>query len=119
MLSTYGVATKPSSIFPCSSVPLRLLKRLSIRHSSSSTSALAYKALHRRSPLPLPISEASPTWSAPAAVSSILYETPLPSTHPPKRHILNCLVQNEPGVLSRISGILAARNFNIDSLVVC
>lgn len=38
---------------------------------------------------------------------------------PPKRHILNCLVQNEPGVLSRLSGILAARGFNIDSLVVC
>lgn len=52
-------------------------------------------------------------------MSSILYETPLPASTPPKRHILNCLVQNEPGVLSRISGILAARGFNIDSLVVC
>ncbi|KAK2743594.1 acetolactate synthase, regulatory subunit [Onygenales sp. PD_40] len=89
-----------------------------VRPSSSSTAALAYKALHRRSPLPLPVSD-SPTWSAPAAVSSILYETPVPSTKPPKRHVLNCLVQNEPGVLSRISGILAARGFNIDSLVVC
>jgi acetolactate synthase-1/3 small subunit len=28
-------------------------------------------------------------------------------------------VQNEPGVLSRVSCILAARGFNIDSLVVC
>lgn len=87
--------------------------------STNSTSALAYKALHRRSPLPLPVSDTVPSYGAAAAVSSILYETPLLSKAPPKKHILNCLVQNEPGVLSRISGILAARGFNIDSLVVC
>ncbi|KAF3069383.1 hypothetical protein TsFJ059_007764 [Trichoderma semiorbis] len=94
--------------------------RTTVRHSSSSssTSAIAYKALRRRS-APLPTTDSPPAWSAQAAVSNILYEMPTPSMAPPKRHILNCLVQNEPGVLSRLSGILAARGFNIDSLVVC
>ncbi|KAK3613223.1 acetolactate synthase, regulatory subunit, partial [Elasticomyces elasticus] len=74
------------------------------RHqSSSSTGAMAYKALHHRFVSPLPSSDAqfSSSVSPAAAVSSILYETPLPSSAPSNRHVLNCLVQNEPGVLSR------------------
>ncbi len=35
-----------------------------------------------------------------------------------KKHILSVLVQNKPGVLAHISGMFAARGYNIDSLVV-
>jgi acetolactate synthase-1/3 small subunit len=85
----------------------------------SSISALAYKVLHRNTKQPpLPTIE-TPNWSTKAAISSILYETPEPRPVKGKTHVLNCLVQNEPGVLSRVSGTLAARGFNIDSLVVC
>ena len=34
------------------------------------------------------------------------------------RHVLSALVQNQPGVLAHISGMLASRAFNIDSLPV-
>ncbi|CAH2354962.1 acetolactate synthase small subunit, mitochondrial [[Candida] railenensis] len=102
-----------------SMLPLRLVRQKSSSTGSSSTSAMAYKSLHRNQKRPpLPTFE-TPNWSADAAVSSILYETPVASKAPRKQHVLNCLVQNEPGVLSSVSGTLAARGFNIDSLVVC
>ena len=34
------------------------------------------------------------------------------------RHVLSAIVQNVPGVLARISGMLASRGYNIDSLAV-
>ena len=34
------------------------------------------------------------------------------------RHVISALVQNQPGVLSQISGMFSARGYNIDSLVV-
>ncbi|MDY7009318.1 MAG: acetolactate synthase small subunit [Planctomycetota bacterium] len=34
------------------------------------------------------------------------------------KHVITALVQNQPGVLSHVAGMFAARGFNIDSLVV-
>ena len=43
----------------------------------------------------------------------------MPRRFPPAmRHVLSATVQNVPGVLSHISGMLASRGYNIDSLAV-
>jgi len=35
-----------------------------------------------------------------------------------EKHTLSCLVENQFGVLARVSGLISARGFNIDSLTV-
>ena len=34
------------------------------------------------------------------------------------RHVLSALVENKPGVLSRVTGLISRRGFNIESLSV-
>src|SRR3712207_4798224 len=38
--------------------------------------------------------------------------------HTGRKHILSILVENKPGVLTRIAGLFARRGFNIDTLTV-
>jgi acetolactate synthase I/III small subunit len=40
------------------------------------------------------------------------------SIHTGRKHVLSILVENKPGVLSRIAGLFARRGFNIDTLAV-
>ena len=35
-----------------------------------------------------------------------------------ERHVLNVIVDNEPGILAKITGMFTARGYNIDSLTV-
>ena len=42
----------------------------------------------------------------------------LPGSGETRRHVLVAIVLNKPGVLNRVSSLMRARNFNIDSLAV-
>jgi acetolactate synthase regulatory subunit len=113
------VANSTRSVIPrlVPSLPIATCHRYqSTSASTTPTSGLSFKKAkrhHRQLPF---VQTVQP--SAEEAVNNILYNTPGPSSGPETRHILSCLVRNEPGVLSRVSGVLAARGFNIDSLVV-
>ncbi|KAI9314229.1 small subunit of acetolactate synthase-domain-containing protein [Dichotomocladium elegans] len=56
------------------------------------------------------------TPSVEQAVYNIIHNTPQ-APMKSSRQILSCLAHNEPGVITRVSGILQSRGFNIESFV--
>ena len=61
--------------------------------------------------VPAGAAEAAPVHVAPPARA-------LPGSGEQRRHVLVAVVLNKPGVLNRVSSLMRARNFNIDSLAV-
>lgn len=62
------------------------------------------------------------TSSAPAGAAAPAHAAPPPRALPgggaTRRHVLVAIVLDKPGVLNRVSSLMRARNFNIDSLAV-
>ncbi|KAJ2884069.1 acetolactate synthase, regulatory subunit, partial [Coemansia aciculifera] len=86
--------------------------------SSSSSTTPRMAAAHRH------LSQKAGGWydrrgtSTADAVSKIIYKTPTAQKTSHHIHVLNCFMQDEPGILTRATGIMAARGYNIDSVVV-
>ena len=83
----------------------------------------ASRVVGRRAPSAAPVwramssldEAASPTA---ARVNNLLYNLPSAGDMVEEKHILSVFVENQSGALSKISGLLAARGFNIDTLTV-
>ncbi|TPX38273.1 acetolactate synthase [Synchytrium microbalum] len=100
-----------------SPIPCRKLHSNIPLQSPNTDTSTAARPRRRLKKVPITLDVPAPP-TAEEAVANMLYNAPPSSRAPVTRHILNCLVSNEPGVLSRVSGVLAARGFNIDSLIV-
>ncbi len=89
-------------------LPRRRRRPQQQQHQPLSTSSTAGSA---------PFYPAAPDDTTSDAVNNILYNTPTDGGADNK-YTLSVLVDNEAGVLSKVSGLLAGRGFNIDSLTV-
>ena len=56
--------------------------------------------------------------ASPLPAHSVPPARALPGSGETRRHVLIAIVLNKPGVLNRVSSLMRARNFNIDSLAV-
>jgi acetolactate synthase-1/3 small subunit len=74
-----------------------------------------------------PASNGRPPAGAPGTTPAGVASSPAHAAPPPRalpgggetrRHVLVAVVLNKPGVLNRVSSLMRARNFNIDSLAV-
>ncbi len=106
------------SLIACLSVSVQHRHGINLVRSLSYSTNTVTPSFLKKKRKKLPFADINDRLSAEDAVNNILYNTPNTERTPITRHVVNCLVSNEPGVLSRVSGVLAARGFNIDSLVV-
>ncbi|EMA42357.1 acetolactate synthase small subunit [Halococcus morrhuae DSM 1307] len=65
-----------------------------------------------------PAPEERPQPSGRRNAQGIRIDPEMEAVHDPRRTTLSALVQNEPGVLAKISGLVSRRQFNIESLTV-
>ena len=65
-----------------------------------------------------PAPEERPQPSGRRNAQGIRIDPEMEAVHDPRRTALSALVQNEPGVLAKISGLVSRRQFNIESLTV-
>ncbi|PVU90545.1 hypothetical protein BB559_004572 [Furculomyces boomerangus] len=83
--------------------------------TNSSTTGMEYK--HRSTGKIMPIPGVLDTLTVEQAVSNLIQITPLAPKVSEERYLFDILAQDEPGVLSSVTGIMAARGFSIDTLV--
>ncbi|MFA9517078.1 acetolactate synthase small subunit [Halopenitus sp. H-Gu1] len=71
-----------------------------------------------RAGMPGPAPEERPHPEGRRNSQGIRIDPAVEAEHPPRRATISALVEDEPGVLSRVSGLVSRRQFNIESLTV-